>query len=85
MGGETPEANPTLYANRSPITHIDDLTTPTLLQHGADDDIAPVAVIRRVVRQVIGERAHGVVLLCRALSRPARRLAVAHGRGGKYP
>jgi dipeptidyl aminopeptidase/acylaminoacyl peptidase len=40
--GPLPEAS-ALYAQRSPITHVNDLTTPVLLLQGLDDEIVPPA------------------------------------------
>ncbi|QNE47332.1 S9 family peptidase [Glaciihabitans sp. INWT7] len=40
--GPLPEAS-ALYTERSPITHVNDLTTPVLLLQGLDDEIVPPA------------------------------------------
>ena len=39
----TPWSNPTIYAKSSPITYINQATTPTLIQHGEYDKRVPIA------------------------------------------
>ncbi len=42
----TPEENPDLYAERSPITHAENLDTPLFLVHGVNDRRVPVSQAR---------------------------------------
>lgn len=41
-----PDDNPTLYNERSPITHVENLAAPTLLVHGVNDRRVPVSQAR---------------------------------------
>ena len=42
----TPEENPELYAERSPVTHAGNLEAPTLVVHGVNDSRVPVSQAR---------------------------------------
>ena len=41
-----PEENPDLYEERSPVTHVENLTAPTLIIHGVNDRRVPVSQAR---------------------------------------
>ncbi|OIB56651.1 S9 family peptidase [Natrialba sp. SSL1] len=43
----TPEENPALYEERSPITHAENLAAPLLMVHGVNDTRVPVSQARR--------------------------------------
>jgi len=42
----TPEENPALYEERSPVTHVDNLDAPLLVVHGVNDRRVPVSQAR---------------------------------------
>ncbi|MEF8799663.1 MAG: prolyl oligopeptidase family serine peptidase [Halolamina sp.] len=42
----TPEENPELYRDRSPVTHVENLTAPLLMVHGVNDRRVPVSQAR---------------------------------------
>ncbi len=42
----TPEENPELYAERSPVTHVENLAAPIFLVHGVNDRRVPVSQAR---------------------------------------
>ncbi len=42
----TPEKNPDLYEERSPITHVDNLDAPLFIVHGVNDRRVPVSQAR---------------------------------------
>ncbi len=42
----TPEANPEFYAERSPVTHVENLDAPIFLVHGVNDRRVPVSQAR---------------------------------------
>ena len=42
----TPEENPELYEQRSPITHVENLAAPLLIVHGVNDSRVPVSQAR---------------------------------------
>ena len=42
----TPEQNPTLYRERSPVTHVENLAAPLLMVHGVNDRRVPVSQAR---------------------------------------
>ena len=50
----TPEENPDLYEERSPITHIDTIATPLLMLHGVNDRRVPVSQAR-LLRDALAE------------------------------
>lgn len=43
----TPDQNPELYAERSPINHVDNLSCPVLIVHGENDRRVPIDQARR--------------------------------------
>ncbi|MFC4542080.1 S9 family peptidase [Halosolutus amylolyticus] len=43
----TPDENPDLYAERSPITHVENLSAPLLIVHGVSDRRVPISQARR--------------------------------------
>ena len=45
--GGTPEENPNLYEERSPITHVDKLKSPVLIIAGENDPICPLEPIKK--------------------------------------
>ena len=53
MGG-SPDEIPALYQERSPITHVDDITAPVLLIHGEDDDTVPIGQSHELRRRLEG-------------------------------
>jgi dipeptidyl aminopeptidase/acylaminoacyl peptidase len=67
FGGE-PWERPETYREHSPITHVQGVTTPTLIQHGEDDERVPIGqgyelynALKRqgcVVKMVVYPRAH---------------------------
>jgi pimeloyl-ACP methyl ester carboxylesterase len=66
--GGTPEENPSLYEERSPITHVDRLKSPVLIIAGENDPVCPLEPIRK-----FSERA-------RTLNLPVR-LEILKGEG----
>ena len=42
----TPEENPDLYAERSPVTHVENVDAPVFLIHGVNDRRVPVSQAR---------------------------------------
>ena len=50
----TPEENPTLYEERSPVTHIENLDAPLFVVHGVNDRRVPVSQAR-IVREALEE------------------------------
>jgi acetyl esterase/lipase len=46
--GGTPDAVPERYAEASALTYVDAQCPPTLLMHGTQDEMAPVAAVRRL-------------------------------------
>ncbi|WP_254863228.1 S9 family peptidase [Halovivax gelatinilyticus] len=42
----TPQENPTLYEERSPVTHVENLDAPLLMAHGVNDNRVPVSQAR---------------------------------------
>jgi pimeloyl-ACP methyl ester carboxylesterase len=45
--GGTPEEKPDLYKDRSPITHLKNLTGPALILHGDNDKITPLQPVKK--------------------------------------
>ncbi len=45
--GGTPEEKPDLYKDRSPITHLKNLTRPVLILHGDNDTITPLQPVKK--------------------------------------
>jgi len=45
--GGTPEEKPDLYKDRSPITHLKNLTRPVLILHGDNDTITPLHPVKK--------------------------------------
>jgi dipeptidyl aminopeptidase/acylaminoacyl peptidase len=50
FGGIANKETLPLYMNRSAMTHIDNVTTPTLILHGANDDRVPVGQAQELFR-----------------------------------
>jgi dipeptidyl aminopeptidase/acylaminoacyl peptidase len=50
FGGIASKETLPLYLNRSAMTHIDNVTTPTLILHGASDDRVPVGQAQELFR-----------------------------------
>ncbi|MFW6382506.1 MAG: S9 family peptidase [Haloferacaceae archaeon] len=50
----TPEENPQLYEQRSPVTHIENLAAPLFVVHGVNDRRVPVSQAR-IVREALEE------------------------------
>jgi dipeptidyl aminopeptidase/acylaminoacyl peptidase len=50
----TPEENPELYEQRSPVTHIENLDAPLFVVHGVNDRRVPVSQAR-IVREALEE------------------------------
>ena len=50
----TPEENPTLYAERSPVTHVENLEAPLLIVHGVNDSRVPISQAR-IFREALEE------------------------------
>jgi len=50
FGGIADKETLPLYVNRSAMTHIDNVTTPTLILHGANDDRVPVGQAQELFR-----------------------------------
>jgi dipeptidyl aminopeptidase/acylaminoacyl peptidase len=51
---DTPEDNPDLYENRSPVTHVENLDAPLLMVHGVNDRRVPVSQAR-IFREALEE------------------------------
>jgi acetyl esterase/lipase len=81
--GGTPSELPDRYARLSPIEHVHPGCPPTLLVHGRQDEMAPVAAMRQLPRRLeqagvpvtavyLPHTDHGFDLLATAWSPPAR-------------
>jgi dipeptidyl aminopeptidase/acylaminoacyl peptidase len=70
--GGPPEAEPALYAERSPITHLERLKAPLCIIHGENDPVCPIEPVRRfadaarasgrpVILETLADEGHGAV------------------------
>jgi dipeptidyl aminopeptidase/acylaminoacyl peptidase len=50
--GGTPSERPELYANRSPVTHVEDITDPLLVVQGANDPRVPPSEAKQLVESL---------------------------------